>query len=72
MRTRIADIAGTWTVLVTTPAGETVAAGNWPDPDEAHGWAREVNRARLARIRGVFPLVLARDLRIELERGEWG
>ncbi|GAB3003530.1 hypothetical protein LWP59_27655 [Amycolatopsis acidiphila] len=70
--TRIADIAGSWTVLVTTPAGETVAAGNWPDLSEAHGWAREINQGQLARVRGLFPLVLARDLRIELERGVWG
>ncbi|WP_236793242.1 hypothetical protein [Amycolatopsis sp. GM8] len=70
--TRIADIAGTWTVLVTTPAGETVAAGNWPDLGEARGWARDLNQTRLALVRGVFPLVLARDLRIELERGVWG
>jgi hypothetical protein len=68
---RIADMAGSWTVLVTTPAAETVAAGSWPDLGEARDWARQVNRGRLARIRAVVPLVIARDLLTELEKGGW-
>jgi len=66
---RIADVAAAWTVVVTVPSGETVAAGNWPDLDEAAAWAQEVNRRRLARVRMVVPLVLARELLAELERG---
>jgi hypothetical protein len=66
-----ADIAGSWTVLVTTPAGETVAAGNWPHLIEAQEWARGVNRSRRARIRAVVPLVLARDVATTFEEGQW-
>lgn len=69
MTARYAVAASSWTVVVTTPAGETVAAGNWPFEAEAAGWAREINRSRLARVRMVVPLVLARDLRSDLERG---
>lgn len=64
-----ANVASSWTVLITTPTGETVAAGSWPDGTEAHQWARGINQTRLARVRGVFPLLLARDVRTELERG---
>ncbi|WP_027932979.1 hypothetical protein [Amycolatopsis thermoflava] len=72
MRTRrIADVAGAWTVVVTVPSGETVAAGNWPDLIEARAWARTTNQARLARVRGVLPLVSASGLTAELERGMW-
>lgn len=71
MTTRIVDVASSWTVVVTTPAGETVAAGNWPDHTEASTWARDLNRSRLARVRFVVPLVLARDLTADLERGTW-
>ncbi|UQS21757.1 MULTISPECIES: hypothetical protein [Amycolatopsis] len=69
--TRIADVAQAWTVVVTVPNGETVAAGSWPDLIEARTWARATNRARVARVRGVLPLVSARDLMTELERGMW-
>ncbi|MEV5299046.1 hypothetical protein [Amycolatopsis methanolica] len=68
---RIADVAEAWTVVVTVPNGETVAAGNWPDLIEARTWARETNQARLARVRGVLPLVWASGLIAELERGMW-
>ncbi|MFD4191379.1 MULTISPECIES: hypothetical protein [Amycolatopsis] len=67
----MADAANAWTVVVTVPNGETVAAGNWPDLIEARTWARETNRARLVLVRGVLPLVSARDLMTELERGMW-
>ena len=70
-RRRVADIASSWTVVVTTPAGETVAAGNWPYEDEAHDWARDINIRRLARVRAVLPLVPAADLTTDLVRGEW-
>lgn len=69
MTIRYAEVASSWTVVVTIPSGETVAAGNWPHEAEANGWARELNRSRLARVRAVLPLVLARDLRIDLDRG---
>ncbi|SFJ76609.1 hypothetical protein SAMN05421835_108183 [Amycolatopsis sacchari] len=68
---RIADIASSWTVVLTTPGGETVAAGNWPHGDEAHDWARDINIRRLARVRAVLPLVPATDLITDLVRGEW-
>lgn len=66
-----AEITNSWTVLVTAPTGETVAAGNWPYLIEAQDWARGINRSRLARIRGVFPLVLARDVTAALDEGQW-
>ncbi|OXM70742.1 MULTISPECIES: hypothetical protein [Amycolatopsis] len=72
MTVRIAEVATAWTVVVTIPTGETVAAGNWPDLIEARAWARATNRSRLARVRAVVPLVTAQRLTNELERGVWG
>ncbi|MEU0512593.1 hypothetical protein [Amycolatopsis sp. NPDC006125] len=72
MTVRIAEVAMAWTVVVTIPTGETVAAGNWPDLIEARTWARDTNRSRLARVRAVVPLVSASGLTRELERGVWG
>ncbi|WP_020418530.1 hypothetical protein [Amycolatopsis sp. ATCC 39116] len=72
MTVRIAEVATAWTVVVTIPTGETVAAGNWPDLIEARTWARDTNRSRLARVRAVVPLVSAGGLTTELERGVWG
>jgi hypothetical protein len=67
----IADVCSSWTVVVLTPAGETVAAGNWPELPEAREWARGINRSGLAQVRFVAPLVVARDLEIELAKGVW-
>ncbi|GAA3831574.1 MULTISPECIES: hypothetical protein [Amycolatopsis] len=72
MSARIAEVAMAWTVVVTIPTGETVAAGNWPDLIEARTWARDMNRSRLVRVRAVVPLVSASGLTDELERGVWG
>ncbi|MDQ0378589.1 hypothetical protein [Amycolatopsis thermophila] len=70
--THVGDVAQAWTVVVTVPTGETVAAGNWPDLIEARTWARETNRSRVARVRAVVALVAAQRLTSELERGVWG